>query len=439
MAADERFEAVGRDPRFRRFPRRRDRAPGEEAGPAGGDERFAGLDAMLRAGRAREGAVDKRGRRQGKRPGKKKPGKPPREPEPAEAAAAEPKKKAKEAKEAKAKAKGKAKRRKAREPVAAAEGDPLEGPAPSASFSSGEVGGDPGGPGDAAGGRPDPARERVRGGQGPSAGYAARIRGADGASETTSATSSGLSLDAEDEDALLREAATSKLAEWGVGAVAGGAVLGAAEERVPEAAEPTARLAVVDLDWEHVTAQDIFTILHSFVPKGGALTRVTIYPSKYGLERMAQEARHGPQGIFEAKAGGGGGGDGVREEGFSDSEASSFSSSGEVRGRSGRRAGAGDLMTMGLTRRPTFVPTTTAASRPPLVGGRRQRAAPGLRAGQAAVLLRRRRVRQRGHGRQAVRGVRRPGVRALGQQAGPALCGRRPDLHRRAQGRGDGR
>jgi len=51
---------------------------------------------------------------------------------------------------------------------------------------------------------------------------------------------------------------------------------------------------LVDLDWDKLRAVDIFAALRSFLPAGGAIKRVTVYPSDYGLERMAQEAAEGP-------------------------------------------------------------------------------------------------------------------------------------------------
>ncbi len=51
----------------------------------------------------------------------------------------------------------------------------------------------------------------------------------------------------------------------------------------------------MDLDWDHVKAVDIYAVLRSFLPAGGELKRVTVYPSDYGLERMAEEEAKGPQ------------------------------------------------------------------------------------------------------------------------------------------------
>lgn len=49
--------------------------------------------------------------------------------------------------------------------------------------------------------------------------------------------------------------------------------------QIPLLPDATRRLAVVDLDWEHVRAVDILVALRSFLPKGGAIQRVVVYPS----------------------------------------------------------------------------------------------------------------------------------------------------------------
>lgn len=38
------------------------------------------------------------------------------------------------------------------------------------------------------------------------------------------------------------------------------------------------------------------------MPKSGSIQRVTVYPSDYGLQRMAEEAVAGPQGVWKANA-----------------------------------------------------------------------------------------------------------------------------------------
>ncbi|KAJ3299525.1 pre-rRNA-processing protein esf1 [Borealophlyctis nickersoniae] len=71
------------------------------------------------------------------------------------------------------------------------------------------------------------------------------------------------------------------------------------EEKVPTGDE-THRLAVVNLDWDHLKAKDLYKVFAAFVPAGGDLRSVKIYPSEFGKERMEREAREGPPAeIFE--------------------------------------------------------------------------------------------------------------------------------------------
>lgn len=73
---------------------------------------------------------------------------------------------------------------------------------------------------------------------------------------------------------------------------------------VVQVEDATRRIAVVDLDWRHVRAVDILSILQSFASgSSGRVRRVTVYPSDYGLERMQAEARAGPQGIYKGADG----------------------------------------------------------------------------------------------------------------------------------------
>ena len=51
-----------------------------------------------------------------------------------------------------------------------------------------------------------------------------------------------------------------------------------------------------------VKAIDILAMLQSFLKKGQQIKRVTVFPSDYGLERMAGESRFGPQGLAVSKA-----------------------------------------------------------------------------------------------------------------------------------------
>ncbi|KAK6350232.1 pre-rRNA-processing protein esf1 [Orbilia brochopaga] len=56
----------------------------------------------------------------------------------------------------------------------------------------------------------------------------------------------------------------------------------------------TPRLAVVNLDWDYIKSADLYVVLSSFVPAGGKILKVAIYPSEFGKERMEREEMEGP-------------------------------------------------------------------------------------------------------------------------------------------------
>lgn len=58
-------------------------------------------------------------------------------------------------------------------------------------------------------------------------------------------------------------------------------------------------LAVMNADWTHFRAVDIFAIISSFVP-AGAVLRVTVYPSNFGLERLKKEELFGPVNVWKS-------------------------------------------------------------------------------------------------------------------------------------------
>ena len=63
--------------------------------------------------------------------------------------------------------------------------------------------------------------------------------------------------------------------------------------------EVTSRIAVVNLDWDNIRATDLMAVFSSFVPGNGRISKVWIYPSEFGKERMAREETEGPpQEIF---------------------------------------------------------------------------------------------------------------------------------------------
>lgn len=86
------------------------------------------------------------------------------------------------------------------------------------------------------------------------------------------------------------------------------------DEEEEQYADPTKRIAAVNLDWDNMRAGDLFTVFNSFLkPTGrngesstniGKLLSVKIYPSEFGKERLEREEREGPGGgTFVSKRG----------------------------------------------------------------------------------------------------------------------------------------
>ncbi|KAJ5762158.1 uncharacterized protein N7511_005540 [Penicillium nucicola] len=58
--------------------------------------------------------------------------------------------------------------------------------------------------------------------------------------------------------------------------------------------EVSNRIAVVNLDWDNIRAEDLMAVFSSFLPPGGRVSNVTVYPSEFGKERMEREEVEGP-------------------------------------------------------------------------------------------------------------------------------------------------
>ena len=70
-------------------------------------------------------------------------------------------------------------------------------------------------------------------------------------------------------------------------------IAGDANQEVP-VGEVTARLAVVNLDWDHIRAVDLMAVASSFAPADGRIIKVAIYPSEYGRQQLEREELEGP-------------------------------------------------------------------------------------------------------------------------------------------------
>ncbi|KOH01187.1 pre-rRNA-processing protein ESF1 [Saccharomyces eubayanus] len=75
-----------------------------------------------------------------------------------------------------------------------------------------------------------------------------------------------------------------------------------AENAKPESGDASKTLAVVNLDWDHVKSEDLMITFSGFVPKGGKIERISVYPSEFGKERMQREEVEGPpKELFQRK------------------------------------------------------------------------------------------------------------------------------------------
>ena len=74
------------------------------------------------------------------------------------------------------------------------------------------------------------------------------------------------------------------------------------DEGKPEEGEPSSAFAVVNMDWDNVRAVDLMATFVSFVPRGGRIESITIYPSEFGKEQMSKEETEGPpKDLFKSK------------------------------------------------------------------------------------------------------------------------------------------
>ncbi|MCO5568864.1 hypothetical protein L7F22_022566 [Adiantum nelumboides] len=76
----------------------------------------------------------------------------------------------------------------------------------------------------------------------------------------------------------------------------------AEEEKVLMTETETRRLALVNMDWDHLRAVDLLAVMNSFLPKGGQILSVSVFPSEFGLQQMKEEEKRGPQKIFQSQS-----------------------------------------------------------------------------------------------------------------------------------------
>lgn len=74
------------------------------------------------------------------------------------------------------------------------------------------------------------------------------------------------------------------------------------EDTKPQSGDSSKTLAVVNLDWDHVKSTDLMITFSSFVPSGGKIIKIAVYPSEFGKERLKREEMEGPpREIFKSK------------------------------------------------------------------------------------------------------------------------------------------
>ncbi|XP_055677647.1 ESF1 homolog [Lutzomyia longipalpis] len=71
-------------------------------------------------------------------------------------------------------------------------------------------------------------------------------------------------------------------------------VWGELDNDAPRTDESTRRIAACNMDWDKMRAVDIMVLCNSFLPEGGRIEKVSIYPSEFGKERMREEDMKGP-------------------------------------------------------------------------------------------------------------------------------------------------
>lgn len=69
------------------------------------------------------------------------------------------------------------------------------------------------------------------------------------------------------------------------------------EDETTEDGDTFKRLALVNMDWDQIRATDVFIIINSFLPEGGSVREVIIYPTDYGNRHLRVKKTAGFSGI----------------------------------------------------------------------------------------------------------------------------------------------
>lgn len=62
--------------------------------------------------------------------------------------------------------------------------------------------------------------------------------------------------------------------------------------------EETHRLSVMNIDWENISAKDLYVLFNSFISGKEKVLRVDIYPSEFGINEMEKIKSQGPNELF---------------------------------------------------------------------------------------------------------------------------------------------
>lgn len=87
----------------------------------------------------------------------------------------------------------------------------------------------------------------------------------------------------DEEERLMREEAAQEI-EWDE-----------LDKDAPRSDDTSRRLALCNMDWQNLKAEDLFVLMSSFVPANGVVLSVRIFPTEFGKQRMQEETTHGPK------------------------------------------------------------------------------------------------------------------------------------------------